>query len=194
MGYTARVGRTTRSDFDFDELWRRLEDVREGYVGEIVGGEIVETMRPGPPHLRAASRLGALLGGPFDLGIGGPGGWVIHDEPRIRFGDEVRVPDLAGWRRERYEAPEEGPFVVAPDWIGEVLSASTEKEDRTAKMPLYLASGVSWLWLIDPRAQLVEAYRREAGMWVVIGTFGTPKARIAPFDEIDLDVAALWAR
>src|SRR5512134_3658106 len=113
-GYTARVGKRT-SEFDFDALWDALVDVPETEMGEIVGGKIVTMPRPGGPHAVAASSLGMLLGGPFQLGINGPGGWLILDEPGIRFGDDMRIPDLAGWRRERAVVPEKGSFTVIPD-------------------------------------------------------------------------------
>ena len=35
------------------------------------------------------------------MGLGGPGGWYILDEPELHLGEEILVPDLAGWRRER---------------------------------------------------------------------------------------------
>ena len=46
-------------------------------VGEIIDGELIASPRPASPHARAASRLTMDLGGPFDRGKGGPGGWVI---------------------------------------------------------------------------------------------------------------------
>ena len=48
-------------------------------------------------------------------------------------------PDVAGWRRSRMpKAPPNGePITVVPDWICEVLSLSTEAEDRGPKMDLY---------------------------------------------------------
>ena len=64
--------------------WEDLDELPEGVIGEIIGGEIVATPRPDLPHARATSDLGVILGGPFRLGIGGPGGWVILDEPRSR--------------------------------------------------------------------------------------------------------------
>src|SRR5688500_13179341 len=180
MGYTGRVRRPTKGDVDFEALWARLDEVPEGQVGEIVGGEIVMMPRPASRHLWASSALGGLLVGPFQLGIQGPGGWVILDEPRIRFGDELRVPDLAGWRRERYAVSETGPFTVVPDWICEVLSESTVKDDRGAKMPLYGRAGVSWLWLVDPAGKLLEVYRRERDAWVVVGVVTETRARVPP--------------
>jgi len=73
----------------------------EHLIGEIVGGELHVTPRPAVRHTRAASRLGAELDGPFDRGRGGPGGWIILDEPELHLASNVLVPDLAGWRRER---------------------------------------------------------------------------------------------
>src|SRR6266571_5339671 len=94
-------GRTTTPK-SFEQLWAELDQVPEGTIGEIVNGEIVEAQRPDAPHIGASTHLTILLGGPFRLGQGGPGGWVILAEPRIRFSSLMRVPDLAGWRAERF--------------------------------------------------------------------------------------------
>lgn len=82
--------------------WDDLFDVPEGRVGEIVNGELRVLPRPGPSHTETASDLGMVLGGPFRFGRGGPGGRVIVDEPELALLEDVRVPDLAGWRTERY--------------------------------------------------------------------------------------------
>jgi len=90
----------------------------ENKVAEILDGELFLSPRPAPRHAVASSRLGFLIGGPFDQGSGGPGGWWILDEPELHFGEQVVVPDLAGWRRERLPAmPEEAFFSLAPDWV-----------------------------------------------------------------------------
>src|SRR4051812_44978930 len=92
-------------------------------VGEIVDGVLQVSPRPASPHARAASTLQVDLGGPFDRGRGGPGGWWIVVEPELRFGADVVVPDLAGWRRERLPTWPDVPFfTLAPDWVCEVLS------------------------------------------------------------------------
>jgi len=186
------VGEPARTD-DFDTLWERLSDVPEGYVGEIVRGEIQTHPSPNAPHAVAASRLGALLSGPFDFGTNGPGGWILIDEPRIRFGDEMRIPDLGGWRVERYQPLEEGPFTVMPDWVCEVLSRSTAKEDRTQKMPLYARYGIPCMWVLDPTARTVEVYRLQSEHWLLLDTFGEDdRIRAEPFAEVELDLSLLW--
>ncbi|MDC3956809.1 Uma2 family endonuclease [Polyangium jinanense] len=175
------------------KTWEDLADLPEGVVGEIVGGEIVLLPRPSPPHGRAQAKLHAKIGGAFDLGEGGPGGWEIRPEPRIRFGEEIRVPDLAGWRIERFEEPHEGPFLVAPDWVCEILSPSTARSDRTAKLRLYAHHGVRHYWIIDPELQTLEVYRLEGKLWVVAATFdGDVRVRAEPFEAIEIDLSLLW--
>lgn len=167
----------------------------EDVIGEIVGGELVLTPRPGGPHAVVASDLGALLGAAFRFGIGGPGGWILLDEPRIRFGEDIRVPDLAGWRVERWAGvPKAGPITQLPDWIGEVLSPSTESDDRAAKMALYHRAGVKHVWLLGPRVRTLEVYRAEPAGWLVGATYaGDVRIRAEPFDAVELDLAAIWS-
>ena len=78
-----------------------LFNLPDNQVGEIIGGRLYSHPRPAPKHALAYSALGYSIGGPFGGGIGGPGGWWILDEPEIRLGDDIVVPDIAGWRRER---------------------------------------------------------------------------------------------
>src|SRR5262245_49276272 len=81
--------------------YQDLLDLREHVVGEIIDGELVVSPRPASPHAMATSVLGVDLGGPFMRGHGGgPGGWVLIDEPELHIVGQVMVPDLAGWRRE----------------------------------------------------------------------------------------------
>jgi Uma2 family endonuclease len=177
----------------FDDLYRRLEDLPDDVHAEIVAGEIIVLPRPRPSHVRVASRLGARLETPFGFDSDGPGGWVILDEPEIRFADQLRVPDLAGWRVERYEEPDDPPYVVSPDWICEVLSPSTARSDRAEKLPLYARHDVGHVWVIDPKAETLEIYRRQSELWLLVATHaGDAKVRAEPFDAIELDLGALW--
>ena len=168
----------------------------EHCVGEIVNGVLVTRPRPASRHARAASRLGAELDGPFDRARGGPGGWVLLDEPELHLHGDVLVPDLAGWRRERMpELPDAAAFELAPDWVCEVLSPSTAATDRAEKMPIYARERVGHIWLVDPIAQTLEAYRLEQGRWSLLGTWRDDAVvRVEPFEALGLELAGLWAR
>jgi Uma2 family endonuclease len=174
--------------------WEDLERVPEGMVGEIVHGELLMRPRPGMPHAVGSSTLGVLLGGPFRFGAGGPGGWIFLDEPYLRFGEDLRAPDLAGWRRERWVGiPRLGPIPVMPDWVCEVLSRSTEAEDRAVKMPLYARAGIRHLWLLNPDPATLEIYRLEPQGWLLVSSHARPgRVRVEPFDAVELDFTPIW--
>jgi Uma2 family endonuclease len=165
-------------------------------VAEILNGELVTQPRPASRHARASTRLGVKLGGPFDLGEGGPGGWILLDEPELHLHGDVLVPDLAGWRRERMpELPDAAAFELAPDWVCEVLSPSTEASDRAEKLPIYARERVARVWLVDPIAKTLEAFRLENTRWVLLGTWrDDAKVRVEPFETFELELASLWTR
>lgn len=177
--------------------WQDLVDLPENVIGEILDGEIVVSPRPAGPHGRAETGIGTTLFGPFDRrpgGTDGPGGWWILVEPELHLGEDVLVPDLAGWRRDRMPAgPVDAAFTLAPDWICEILSPRTARRDRIQKMNLYHRHGVEWAWLCDPDARTLEVYQRHRAGWVRIGAFeGDDKVRAAPFDAVEVEMGRWW--
>ena len=173
-----------------------LKALPETMVGQILDGDLVVMPRPSWGHARATSVLGAELGGPFDRGRGGPGGWLIIDEPELHLGRDIIVPDLAGWRRERLPAmAAQTPWIsIAPDWVCEVLSPSTSSIDRVKKTHVYSREKVTWYWLIDPEARTLEALKLDSsGHWVEIGTWASQATvRAEPFEAVELELAMLW--
>jgi Uma2 family endonuclease len=163
-------------------------------VAEIIDGALTLPPRPGPRQSRAASNLGVKIGGPFDADEGGPGGWIILDEQELHLGDEILVPDLAGWRRERMpELPDTAYFETVPDWCCEVLSPSTRSRDLIDKRRIYFDWGVGFLWLVDPDARILEGFRREDAGWTLIGTYeDTEEVAMPPFDAAPFGLGALW--
>ena len=53
----------------------------------------------------------------------------------------------------------------APDFIVEVLSSGTERNDRGVKFRDYAAHGVREYWLVDPMAEVVEQYENVEGQY-----------------------------
>src|SRR5512145_1440825 len=173
-----------------EATYEDLLAVPEHLVAELIEGTLITSPRPASRHARASSRLGGQLGGPFDMGRNGPGGWIILDEPELHLGQNVLVPDLAGWRRERMpEMPDVAAFELPPDWVCEVLSPSTQALDRADKIPIYATFGVGYVWLVDPIAQTLEAYRLEGNRYLVLGTWrGDAVVHVEPFDVFGLEL------
>lgn len=180
----------------------------EHIVAEIFSGVLYTHPRPAAKHARASSRLGVELGPPFDDGRGGPGGWILLDEPELHFGakgeEDILVPDLAGWRRARMpEVPDVAFFTLAPDWVCEVLSDSTRATDRSEKMTIYARERVSHVWLVDPIARTLEGFRhvpparakrrRKTTAWNLVGVWrDEARVRAEPFDALELALGSLW--
>lgn len=175
----------------YDDLY----NIPENMTGEIIGGDLYATPRPSRHHSITTSNLGGVLVPPYKFGQGGPGGWIILDEPEISFGEDIFVPDLAGWKKERFPTEEAHNWIsTAPDWVCEVLSPSTFRKDKIEKMPIYAHSGVSHLWLVDPLAETLDVLRLESGKWMFAGVYaGNDKVRAEPFQDVEIDLSALWS-
>lgn len=170
-------------------------DAPANKVAEIIAGELHLAPRPAGPATSAASKLLFDLGPPFDGGRGGPGGWLILAEPELHVGDDVVVPDLAGWRRDRMAMVPDSPFfTLVPDWICEVLSPSTERLDRAEKLPLFAVWGVRYAWLVHPKHRTLEAWQLVDQRWQLLGVHkDDARVRVEPFDAIELDLSVWWS-
>jgi len=173
-----------------------LMKVPDIMVAELIEGELYAWPRPARPHARAASPLGMKIGSAFDIGETGPGGWWIVVEPELHFVRNVRVPDIAGWKRDRVpEYPDAGKCEIAPDWACEILSPSTARVDRVKKLPIYAHAEVPWVWIIDPLEQTLEVKRLTNGQYPDVALHaGDEKVRIEPFTDIENDLSIIWGR
>ena len=163
-------------------------------VAELVNGALHLHPRPASRHARASLKLGARLDDPFDNGVNGPGGWFLAIEPELHLGDDVLVPDLAGWRRERMgEYPDAPAIELAPDWVCENPLPRHPPLRPYREARRYGAAGVAFLWLLDPAAGLLEAFALRDGAWVLAGTAqGDEEVRLVPFDATGFPLSALW--
>lgn len=175
--------------------YQDILDAPEGLVAQIINGALYTQPRPASPHALASSTLGMMLGNPFQLGVGGPGGWTLLDEPELHLAEtDIYVPDLAGWRLETMPEFEVAPYIkTIPDWVCEVLSPSTRMFDLTEKRDTYAKVGVEHLWIVDPDARTLEAFVLRDSVWTLQGTWRDDAAVDAdPFKAITIDLAHLW--
>lgn len=175
-------------------IYADIEALPPHVVGEIAFGVLNTHPRPAPRHARAAGAMSVVLGGPYDFGRGGPGGWIFLPEPELHLGPHVIVPDIAGWRRERLPTlPETAWIETPPDWVCEVLSPSTQRFDRTDKLTIYAAFEVGHCWYVDPLARLLEVFERRGDKWLLAATFKDADTVTAvPFEAHSFALDLLW--
>ncbi len=132
---------------------------------ELVSGELVAMNPPAEPHVRLTSNLyDALLrqlGRPCRPYFGG-GVWLSEDD------DTWREPDI-------FVACAEGEgFSRRPRLIVEVLSPSTEKEDRTRKLDFYRRfASLQAVLLVWQDTRRVELHERAGDAWLVRDVIGS---------------------
>jgi Uma2 family endonuclease len=166
----------------------------EHKVAEIIDGVLYLSPRPAARHQLATTVLATDLTGPFQKARGGPGGWWILIEPELHFGDDVVVPDIAAWRKSRLPVVPPGAFItLAPDWLCETLSPSTEKLDRTKKLRLYARERVPHIWLVSARKRRVEVLVLQGATLTPSATYRAhDRIRVEPFDAVEIELAWLW--
>lgn len=160
---------------------------------EILQGAVCMAPAPVPLHqlhiaqlLRSLAKFDRRGRRPSD-----PGGWLFVPDPEVDLGerpDRFR-PDLAAWREHRASFSLRDPAIkIAPDWVCEVLSPSTETIDRAVKAPLYATYGVEWLWFIDPDTKCIEVFHNEYGTFRPMQTFREhDTGGLQPFESVSLE-------
>lgn len=163
---------------------------------EILDGELVERAMPTFKHGRAQRRLSAWVD-PFERRSRGPhdpGGWWFATEVEVSFAPhQVVRPDVGGWRRERVGVmPDEWPISVRPDWVAEVLSRSTARNDLLLKLDIYHQYEVPHYWILDPESGVLRVHRwRPEGYHVVLSARRGARVRAEPFELLELSVDSL---
>lgn len=174
------------------------EDVRDTpdhVVAELIDGALYTQARPRPRNADFMLGLGARLRDAFDDRLGLPERWRILAEPELHLDGRVLVPDLAGWRSNRYPSGHADVvgIEVAPDWVCEIVSPSTAAKDRVLKLPRYGEAGVAWAWIVDPRARSIEVYKSDGGLWTLLrAVLDAELIALEPFESLELPLASLW--
>lgn len=182
----------------FLELEKRLEREPTSAQGEIARGVYMMTPRPRAAHGGVQANIAAALRLRFGWGEGiAAPEWLFVVEPEIRSEENLSrlVPDLAAWRRSTTGWPDlnETPVSLAPEWVAEVLSPTTERFDRREKMGAWGAMGVGWAWLVDVDGRRVETFANVRGSMVPESILAADAELAAdPFGALGIAVARLF--
>jgi len=112
----------------------------------------------------------------------------------LTYQDYAALPDDG----KRYEIHDGELSVMAaptPDHQIVIGNPTTGTTDRTTKRDLYARYGVPYLWLVDPRARVIEAYVLRAGNYdLSVRASGTRPVDLPPFTDPGLGLvpSSLW--
>ena len=120
---------------------------------ELLDGEVHELASPGRPHQLTLVNLILALN-PWVHAHGGEIVPDIHVKIAARRGYQ---PDLAWYEPAR--VPASGNYSAAPNFVVEILSPSTRRNDGLRKPTDYFAVGVQEMWLVDVDERMIIGLR-----------------------------------
>ena len=95
-------------------------------------------------------------------------GKVGVEKVMIRLTRNDYEPDICFFKQDTAaEFTSDQMLFPAPDFIIEILSDSTERNDRGIKFIDYAAHGIDEYWIIDPLKQTVEKYLLQEGNYAL---------------------------
>ena len=134
----------------------------DGYIHEVVNGELVMSPKNDWYHGRICSRLLIALGNFIAeqrLGavLDSSTGFWMHNR-------NCRAPDISYVPKERLLALGFGPnerrfFPGAPDLAVEILSPNNTRAEMDERLRDFFSSGTRLAWVVDPEAERVEVCR-----------------------------------
>jgi Uma2 family endonuclease len=132
----------------------------DGKRHEIIDGEHYVTPSPATRHQAIARNLTGLL---FSFLRGRHVGTIFHAPYDVVLSPhDVVEPDLLFVSAARLAILTEANAQGAPDLVVEILSPGSRRRDEIVKRDLYERSGVTEYWIVDPEAETVKVFRRDA--------------------------------
>ncbi len=130
--------------------------ISEDDKAEFINGKVIMHSPVKIEHADASGGLYSLMryyAGKHDLGK------VFTEKIMIQLTRNSYEPDIVFFTKEKAQhfAPKQMLF-PAPDLVAEILSPSTEKNERGIKFTDYALHGVREYWLVNPELQSIEQY------------------------------------
>jgi Uma2 family endonuclease len=163
----------------------------DGRRYEILDGELAVSPSPRTRHQLVSVKLTLAIGN-----------WVAAQKAGTLFvapcdvildDTTVVVPDLVFVSQARESIVTERAIEGAPDLLVEILSDSTARHDRGAKMKLYAQYGVNRYWIVDADARVLEIYALRDRAYEQIGTHRDSDRVLCDVPAgLELPLAEIW--
>ena len=132
------------------------EEVTPAMKAEFVNGQVIMHSPATVAHVSASQRLSQVLG---IYVMKHKLGWLGVEKAMVALTRNDFEPDLVFYRSEKSDSFKSDQLLLPPpDFVIEILSPTTEKNDRGVKMRDYAEHGVEEYWLVDPVERCLEQY------------------------------------
>lgn len=139
-----------------DRRQRFRNEITESDKGEFINGEVFMHSPVKHIHATISFRIAKLIQTYIDLKFEGR---VYHEKIMVEMGRNDYEPDISYFSTDLISKFDDSQMIFpAPQLIVEVLSPSTEKNDRGVKFQDYEAHGVEEYWIVDPDTKTIEQY------------------------------------
>jgi len=157
---------------------------------ELVNGEVALSPSPIPRHGQIVASLCAIIWQHVNRRKLGR----VYSDVDTIFGEhDVRRPDLIYFQKSRLHLVGEKALEGPPDLCIEVLSPSSIAIDRKDKFKQYQKGGVSFYWIVDPKAETIEAFKLSRGKYLSAGKGkGNQTVKLPPFEDLRIPLVQLW--
>lgn len=174
--------------------------LRDDVRAEFINGEVVTHMSTRQLHTDTVRRLLMLLSAYVQVNRLG---LVNAEHSLTAFTRNDYLPDICFWGGDKAEAISQQQLIYpVPDFICEVLSPTTARNDRGVKFEDYAAHGVGEYWIADPVTRAIEQHLLHDGAYVLKAncsegdvTSAAIRGLVMPvaaaFDD-EANLAALW--
>ncbi|MCX7047676.1 MAG: Uma2 family endonuclease [Candidatus Sumerlaeota bacterium] len=170
---------------------RFYEEITESDKAEFINGEIIMHSPASARHIEVSCYLIELLA-PYVTA--NKLGAVYFEKALITLTRNDYEPDICFFGPKKAKSIQlETTRFPAPDFIAEVLSPSTEKNDRGIKFEDYAAHGVAEYWIVDPVAMSVERYLLEDGKYKMQGSPLNPQIESKVIASFSIPRMALFS-
>lgn len=173
-----------------EEAQRRNEFynlIHENVKAEFINGDIVYHSPVMRRHWRVSMKVSKFLAMHVDNNDLGE---VGVEKVMISLTRNDYEPDIVFFSKEKTKLfTKQQMHFPAPDLVVEILSESTEKNDRTIKFKDYASHGVREYWIIDADKNILEQYINRDNEFILVEIFtkGTLKTEAVKGFELHIE-------
>jgi Uma2 family endonuclease len=161
----------------------------DGRRHEVIDGEHVVNPAPDLYHQRLSRRIQFQLYSQIELeGLGE----VINAPADLQLSSwDIVQPDLIVVLSHNRAILTPGKIEGAPDLVVEILSGSSEQNDRVRKKELYRKSAIAEYWVVDPEARVVEQFILRDDAYELLGPHADA-VTVQVLEGVRVDLREVW--